>query len=847
MGKHFQPEVQKAVDLIWMSYDAESAEKGQELLRQAVVSGDADAGGLLARTYMGDDELAVWEGSGLPVDEVQADEYLKWSISKGSALGVLCAIEHRNLYPSELNDVISIWGSTEKALEVAKEYEAEPMGAHLLGLCYAIGAIFALLGKWDEDTNENKARLALPYLEKALDGGLALSFDAYQEAADILYENTGDWKKREKALVLEGCFCRAGVPHVLFKRGERLYGREEYRRSFQAYCKAGERGHEEALYNMGFMCRYGIGTEKDTDKALQYFLPLAEQGHVPSMGQTAEIYFWGELGERNFASAYQWCEKLLDRVAELVQLHPNGGVYRYDTILPMMCYCKYFGQGTVIDREMAVRSIMLETEIEERENKLPEYKLALLYGLMAEIYANGSGGIDKNRKKSKQYWQKAKEYEDYDKWLGNLEWDKSPEAAGARFAWAIFGRPEEEKNPLTDVESIRAWQEQRIQQARLSWKGRQSWCLKVKREDESEAGFKCYKENEIEKALKLLWQGVYLEVMLEADNGDFLVVWSDEGDFLLFAQIEDQCRRLEAKDEAMALSIFKAWYKGKGLTGDGWQADERGNARAKWNELLLQAEDCRKCGDKEGRMAKLKAAADAGCGRAMIYIGQELAASGDAKGASTWFLNATLTDELEDKALSWCYLGRLYMENPEEKGMEARYYLQRAVDMGLVSALLPLGKCYEKGIGTVKNLQEAIICYDEAIKYDNAAAMAARAALYKQADGQWENLEAAIELLEKALKHEVDFEGRPEALMLLAEAYIAEGTDEKREMARYILVKETRTGNNEAGYRLAHLYEEDGEGEQYREILRHTAAEGYEPAKEELKRAYAGSNWSECL
>lgn len=847
MGKHFQPEVQKAVELIWMRYDKESAEKGQELLRLAAAGGDADAWGLLARTYMGDDELAVWEGSGLPVDEVQADEYLKWSISNGSALGVLCALEHRNLYPSELKAVLSIWGSTEKVLEVAKEYEDEPMGAHLLGRCYAIGAVFALLGRWDEDTKENKVRLALPYLEKALDGGLALSFDAYQDGAEILYENTGDLNKKEKALVLEGRFCRAGVPHVLYMRGQRLYEREEYKHSFQVYGEAGEKGHKEATYNMGFMCRYGIGTEKDTDKALQYLLPLAEQGHVPSMGQVAEIYFWGELGERNLESAYLWCEKLLDRVAELVHLHPNGGVYRYDTILPLMCYCKYFGQGTVIDREMAVRSIMLENKIEENENKLPEYKQALLYGLMAEIYANGSGGIDKDKKKSKYYWQKAKKYEDYDKWLGDLEWDKSPDAFGSRFAWAIFGRREEEKTTLTDVESIRDWQEQRIKQAQLSWKGRQPWCLKVKREDESETGFRFYKENELEQALELLWQGVYLEVTLEEENGDFLVLWADEEKFSLFAQIKDHCSRLEAKDEDMALSIFKAWYKGEGLTGDGWQDDEWGNARAKWNELLLRAEECRKCGDKEGRMANFKAAADTGCGRAMIYIGQELAEAGDAKGASTWFLNATLTEEPQDKALSWECLGRLYMENPEEKGMEARYYLQKAVDMGLVSALLPLGKCYEKGIGGVKNLQEAISCYDEAIKYGNPAAMAARAALYKQADGQWENLNDAVELLEKALKYEEHFEGRQEALILLAEAYLAEGIDEKREMARYILVKEARIGNHEAAYRLAHLYEDEGEGEQYREILCHTAAEGYEPAKEELKRVYAGSSWSECL
>ena len=139
MAKEFQPAVREAVELIWGHYDTENAHRGQELLRQAAAGGDADAWGLLARTYMGSEELETWETwetSGLKADEVEVNECLKWSLMGGSALGVLCTIEHRGLYPSEMAEILSQWGSVEDALEAAKEYAVEPMGAHLLGLCY---------------------------------------------------------------------------------------------------------------------------------------------------------------------------------------------------------------------------------------------------------------------------------------------------------------------------------------------------------------------------------------------------------------------------------------------------------------------------------------------------------------------------------------------------------------------------------------------------------------------------------------------------------------------------------------------------------------------------------------
>lgn len=83
MGERFTPAVHEAVELIWGHADADSARRGQDMLQQAAEAGDADAWGLLARTYMG--QGAVWENSGLPQvnDEETVHAYILKSIAGG--------------------------------------------------------------------------------------------------------------------------------------------------------------------------------------------------------------------------------------------------------------------------------------------------------------------------------------------------------------------------------------------------------------------------------------------------------------------------------------------------------------------------------------------------------------------------------------------------------------------------------------------------------------------------------------------------------------------------------------------------------------------------------------------
>ena len=582
MAKTFQPAVREAIDLIWQHYDAESAKRGQKMLRRAAAAGDADAWGLLSRTYLGAANLAVWETSRLPEDLDEADECVRWSILGGSAVGVLCAIERRGLYPSERAAILEHWGSGKAVLEEAATYAeegGEAIAAELLGNCYLSGAVFGLLDDWDMDDNWGRTRMALPYLERSLEMGLALGLDNFKACADIIYERTGERDKQEQAAAMMEKFCQAGVPHTLYNRGELHYARGEYEQAYTCYEQAAAAGHEMSRFSMGYMYRFGLGVEQSAECALkEYFLSLAEDGHLPSMIQAAEIYFWGDLGEKDFTKAYSWCEKVLDKYVELAGKNPfQASGFNYDLVLPLMCYCKYYGWGTVIDREMAVRTIMEEIRrVEEEGSVLPEYKLALLYHLKGDIYANGSGNYDVDKSLARTYHEQAKSYAGFDRWLGDFKWDKSSEGFGCRFAWAIFGRYEDEKTELTDVENIRVWQEERMQKARLQAREKlQPWRLCIQLPSEGGANFVRYEEEELENALNLVACGVYRRLMLDKmDSDDRLLVRCQAKKFQLYANVNGQEYFRETTERKRALACLQRWCMGKGIKTEKWMPCE---------------------------------------------------------------------------------------------------------------------------------------------------------------------------------------------------------------------------------------------------------------------------------
>lgn len=834
MAKRFQPQVHEAVELIWNQYDKECGLKGQAMLREAAEGGDMDAWAILARTYMGVTAVGEMNGLGFVADDEKVHECLLKSIKGGSAIGVLCAIADKGLHPTEHEAMLEKWESPEKVIEAMQEYTGkggEPLASYLLGIAYDYGSVSFLRGSQEGELE--LLQTALPYLEEAVQGGFAFGMDTYKKCVRSSCRNGGDMSQVEKYRRYEDGFCRSGYPHALWSRAEDLYEEERYRDAFALYEKAAKAGHENSLYNLGYMYRHGQGVKEDPRKAFEeYFLPLALQGHVTSMYQVADLYFWGDYFERDFDKAFEWCGKSLDKIA---QCHD---FYNYDVLMPLICYCKLYGRGTSMAQEAAARSIREEMTREEQQEMLPPYKRALLQYLMAEVYEHGYGGLPQNEKLAEQYRSAATEYKGFQIMLSKLSWEKA-EGAGAWKSLAAGG-----SNSMDKADTFRSWQDERTERA----EGRRPWKLSLEWEDSYGVSFWHYDRDELRAALELNKRDVYISVLLNKNykGCDYLGASFDGEKYYLQAKISAGYTYKEEKDPEAAAEVLAAWAEGKGLVGEGWQNDEDAQQRRQWNDYLHEADECQANDDDEGRIAALKAAADIGCGHAMNLLG--IICGDDFKTASQWFLNATTTKVREDVVSAWYSLGRLHLQHPEGSGSQAMYYLQKAADMGETGAWVQLGICHLKGIGTVQDYERGVACYEKGIELGDYEAMYARAMLCQDEEGEWHDPDTAIRVLQRAAAETCEENHyQNEARLLLAKALMAKDEEANYDQARALVRKAAGEGCLEAVWTMSHFYKLEDNFRAYRKVLRDLVDDGYEPAREELDEMYATSEWSECL
>lgn len=66
-------------------------------------------------------------------------------------------------------------------------------------------------------------------------------------------------------------------------------------------------GHQASQYHYAWMCRHGLGGERDLKEALTYFVMGAEQGNLLSMEELATLY--QDNAFRDYPSAFMWAEK----------------------------------------------------------------------------------------------------------------------------------------------------------------------------------------------------------------------------------------------------------------------------------------------------------------------------------------------------------------------------------------------------------------------------------------------------------------------------------------------------------------------------------------------------------
>lgn len=145
----------------------------------------------------------------------------------------------------------------------------------------------------------------------------------------------------------------AGMAEAIHKLGllnfRGAYGyRQNLSKARRLYKEAAEQGHRDALYDYAWMCRYGLGGERDITEAIKYFKIGAEQGHYLCMVELAVLYQEPEC--RDYEKAFEWAVHAAnsgDAYSEFVlgNLYFFGRGCRYNPDEAVMHYRKALSLG----------------------------------------------------------------------------------------------------------------------------------------------------------------------------------------------------------------------------------------------------------------------------------------------------------------------------------------------------------------------------------------------------------------------------------------------------------------------------------------------------------------------
>jgi TPR repeat protein len=98
-----------------------------------------------------------------------------------------------------------------------------------------------------------------------------------------------------------------------------------------------ENGFDYAQYNLGLYYYHGHGVEKDTVKALEWYLLAAQQGHTLAQTSVGQMYKIGDGTEIDLSEAYTWLsfaseKQDLNASYELGEMYFNGKGVEQDYI-----------------------------------------------------------------------------------------------------------------------------------------------------------------------------------------------------------------------------------------------------------------------------------------------------------------------------------------------------------------------------------------------------------------------------------------------------------------------------------------------------------------------------------
>lgn len=415
MGKFFSDKVEEGVRLVWMTYDAKEMARGMQLLTEAAGEDDADAICFLARCYMG--RQYVWNGAGFPEDDVKAAKYVKDSVMKGSAIGLLCAMRCGELTPSVRKNMP--FKSLKEAFDIVLE-KAEgghPFCQYAIANAYFWGDVLQLESEeeimkrypTEKDYDAYAYPIAAQWYERSFKGGVTNGFNNF---AKIYKEGNGGIAPNP-ALVEQWMKIAAdqGDPQQQNNYGYLLEEKGADVDSFNYYKMSADKGDPIGAYNVGCYYETGKGVDKSLTEALRYFTYSAQSGDSDGEFKVGNAYFKGLGVEPDFGKAAYWLEKSA-RKDNCWAYAPLG-------------YCYLKGKGLQQSYSAALQWL---NKANEESGELNDYMNSMAWNALGEVYADGLG-VDEDIKTGVSFFRAAIE-------CGSEEAQKNL----SRFKKTLFGK-----------------------------------------------------------------------------------------------------------------------------------------------------------------------------------------------------------------------------------------------------------------------------------------------------------------------------------------------------------------------------------------------------------------------
>lgn len=151
----------------------------------------------------------------------------------------------------------------------------------------------------------------------------------------------------------------------LFEMGLRYYNgnsvEQDYKKAYDFWLKAAEKGHKVAKYNLGVMLENGEGTDANDDVALSWYQQAADQGHAGAINKIGVFHQEGKCGfVASDEEAFPFFEKAAKAGNKFAQY--NIGIAYLE------------GRGCEMNRQRAINflSRSAEQNYSLAENKLQE-------------------------------------------------------------------------------------------------------------------------------------------------------------------------------------------------------------------------------------------------------------------------------------------------------------------------------------------------------------------------------------------------------------------------------------------------------------------------------------------